>query len=267
MENESPAPRKPRRSPTIPESWSTTRIILLSLALLGIYVIGQTLAFGFLGHMFAAVACGGLLALAAATAVSLGRGLSPARDFGFASPGLMQAAAATVVALAATAPSSLLAGWSTRIHPPGPEWIELFNRHLPHGARDVAIACFAAIVVVPLIEELIFRGLLYRACRRHWGVFAAAAVSALVFALVHGEPWYLFGLVGIGTVLALVYEFSGSLVLAVWTHAVYNAFSLAMILREGGIGTEPQTEDPSLLLVLPSLALLAVALLALRRRS
>jgi len=101
---------------------------------------------------------------------------------------------------------------------------------MPDGPAAILLAFLTVVVAAPLAEELIFRGLLHRLASRMWGRWPAIMISSLVFRIVHGEPWYLFGLIGIGVVLAVVYEATGS-VLACWvTHMVHNGISLAMML-------------------------------------
>src|SRR5262249_45088953 len=48
------------------------------------------------------------------------------------------------------------------------------------------IDCVSAVVWAPILEELIFRGLLYGTLRTRLGVWPAAVGSALIFALPHG---------------------------------------------------------------------------------
>ncbi len=138
--------------------------------------------------------------------------------------------ASGLVAIAALAPTSLLAQISMHLKQPPAEWLALMEEAMPHGIWATALTIVTVVVVAPLIEELVFRGLLHRLISRKWGPWMATAISSLVFGLIHAEPWYLFGLVGIGVVLALVYEATGS-VLACWvTHLTHNAVSLGMML-------------------------------------
>ena len=81
----------------------------------------------------------------------------------------------------------------------------------------------------PLVEELLFRGLLYGWMRRHLGVLASASLSALVFASVHAIPWLIPSFFAIGVVLALLYERSGSLWPAIALHGTYNAINLVLL--------------------------------------
>ncbi|HEX7006242.1 MAG TPA: CPBP family intramembrane glutamic endopeptidase [Alphaproteobacteria bacterium] len=82
---------------------------------------------------------------------------------------------------------------------------------------------------VPLAEELIFRGLLYRWLRRHASVTASAVLSALLFGAVHGQPEVVAGGFVVGIVLALVYERSRSLWPPIIIHTVQNSVSIVLM--------------------------------------
>ncbi len=81
----------------------------------------------------------------------------------------------------------------------------------------------------PLVEELLFRGLLYGWMRRHFGVLSSASLSALLFASVHAIPWLIPSFFAIGMVLALLYERSGSLWPPIALHGTYNAINLILL--------------------------------------
>ena len=85
-------------------------------------------------------------------------------------------------------------------------------------------------ITVPVAEELLFRGLLFRWLRNRWGFAAGAFVSALVFALAHppasGSAPLIFL---IGLALAYFYERSGSLWPSMVLHGVNNAVGIAFI--------------------------------------
>src|SRR3546814_5461021 len=66
-------------------------------------------------------------------------------------------------------------------------------------------------VLVPFIEEIIFRGLLFGWLRKHLPFVAAAPAAALLFAVAH-QVWVLVPVLAfMGLVLAAVTERSGSL--------------------------------------------------------
>jgi membrane protease YdiL (CAAX protease family) len=87
--------------------------------------------------------------------------------------------------------------------------------------------CFAALgVVVPLGEEVFFRGFLYRAVLAY-GRFAAFAITIVAFVGLHlqqvwGNWGGLVALVVTGTVLTALRAYSGSTLLPAVTHLLYN---------------------------------------------
>ncbi len=93
-----------------------------------------------------------------------------------------------------------------------------------------AMLIVGACVILPILEETLFRGILYRALRRHWSFAPAAVGSAAIFAVSHlswaGMVPYLL----LGMVFAYLYERSGSLVAPWAAHGAFNGFNLAILL-------------------------------------
>lgn len=86
-----------------------------------------------------------------------------------------------------------------------------------------------AVIVAPVVEELIFRGCIYRFLKSQINRFSAQLVSGTVFAVLHANVLSFVPLVVVGIVLARVYEKTGSMAVAIWFHAFFNAFSLLML--------------------------------------
>jgi len=78
-----------------------------------------------------------------------------------------------------------------------------------------------AVVLAPLCEEFIFRGLLFRGLRRDLTLPWAAAASAAVFAIIHPSLGVI-PVFGLGLAAALAYERTGWLLAPVLAHATYN---------------------------------------------
>jgi membrane protease YdiL (CAAX protease family) len=95
-------------------------------------------------------------------------------------------------------------------------------------AYRVSLAVMA-IVTAPLTEELLFRGFLYGVVKRGTDRWFAAVFTAVLFAVVHlhvGTAPQLF-LLGMG--LAIAYEQSGSLLVPIFMHSMFNAWNIAML--------------------------------------
>ncbi len=113
--------------------------------------------------------------------------------------------------------------------------------------RPGAFVLFAlyAVIVAPVTEEFLFRGLLYRSIRDRRGVALGAIVSALAFGLVHFVPsgnWQ--GVVALqltmvitGVGLALIYERRKNLVADIAGHAAFNL--IAVVAIAAGVGVVP----------------------------
>ena len=75
----------------------------------------------------------------------------------------------------------------------------------------------------PLFEEFFFRGFVFASLRTRLGFAAACVVSSIAFSAIHLDPGSLLPLMGLGVVLAYVYEKTGSLWPAVAIHGLWNA--------------------------------------------
>ena len=97
------------------------------------------------------------------------------------------------------------------------------------AARRVPIILLA-VVVAPVTEELAFRGYLYGVIKRYLGAVPALVLSGILFALIHLNLPSFFPLLVLASVFALAYEVSGSLLVPMTMHALFNAFSLILVL-------------------------------------
>lgn len=91
-------------------------------------------------------------------------------------------------------------------------------------------------LLVPLVEELAFRGLLQGWLRERVGAKGAIALSSLIFALMHGIPALIPALLLVGGLLAWLYETSGSLWPSVAMHAAFNSIMTTLLYVALGQG-------------------------------
>lgn len=93
------------------------------------------------------------------------------------------------------------------------------------GAMVVALVG----LVLPLVEEVIFRGLLYGGLRRRTNMAVAAGVSAALFGLAHG-PVAALPTAVLGAGYALAYEYGRNLLWPWLGHAASNLAVLILYL-------------------------------------
>jgi membrane protease YdiL (CAAX protease family) len=97
------------------------------------------------------------------------------------------------------------------------------------GWESKAALVAAACLVIPVLEETLFRGILYRALRVWWSPVGAALASGLVFAVGHMSFVGLLPYLLIGVVLAGLYEKKRSLLAPAVCHAAFNAFNMVIL--------------------------------------
>jgi membrane protease YdiL (CAAX protease family) len=107
-------------------------------------------------------------------------------------------------------------------------------------AVTVVLFFLGAVIFAPMVEELLFRGVLLRALLRKFPPAAAVIGSSVVFALVHyvGDPNtlpFLPALAGLGAVLAVVTLKTGDLSMAIWIHAGFNLTTTIWFLSTSGL--------------------------------
>jgi membrane protease YdiL (CAAX protease family) len=87
------------------------------------------------------------------------------------------------------------------------------------------------VLLTPLFEEILFRGLLFFTLRNRFGAWNSALMSSLFFSLVHfySLPGFLMTFWS-GFVWAIAFERTGSLLPGIAAHAIYNLYFVAGIL-------------------------------------
>lgn len=90
-----------------------------------------------------------------------------------------------------------------------------------------ALALFVA-VLGPVCEEIFFRGFAYQAVRRRWGRRTAILATALVFSALHANAGAFPPILGLGILLAWVFEDTGSLYAPIALHVCQNGMAVAV---------------------------------------
>jgi membrane protease YdiL (CAAX protease family) len=91
------------------------------------------------------------------------------------------------------------------------------------------VVLFAAIALIaPLLEELLFRGLLQNSLSKKMPVWAAILTASAIFAAVHMDYHAFPPLLVMGAVFGLLYHLTGSLRVNILAHALNNAAALLL---------------------------------------
>lgn len=143
--------------------------------------------------------------------------------FGWSWPSSIWIGRATGWGVATIFLTNLVAGlvfWLRDIEPENPQ----LDFILPEGFTWLgAIGMTVGVgLLVPLAEEMLFRGVIHRALRQVMSFWPAVIISSGLFGLFHVEPAIAAGAALLGGICAWVYERSESIWTAVLIHAINN---------------------------------------------
>ncbi|MEO0414980.1 MAG: CPBP family intramembrane glutamic endopeptidase, partial [Verrucomicrobiota bacterium] len=99
-----------------------------------------------------------------------------------------------------------------------------------------AVSCILAVIVAPVVEELLFRGYLYPALKKQTSALFAALVSGAIFAVVHANLPAFLPLWSLAILLCLSYELTRTIWAPIGIHALFNLMNVIMLFQtnEGG---------------------------------
>lgn len=101
------------------------------------------------------------------------------------------------------------------------------------GRVDLMWLMIVGVLAAPIVEEFLFRGLLYRSMRMKAGAWMTAIATSLLFAVIHGQVLLIPSLFVLGMILAGLTERYKSIVPAIAVHALNNLAALVALAAMG----------------------------------
>jgi len=89
---------------------------------------------------------------------------------------------------------------------------------------------FAAIVIAPIAEEILFRGICLTAALKHMTAKEAVILVSVFFAFIHQHPESSLSLFILAVSLSLAYLHSANILVPILMHSFFNAFQIITIL-------------------------------------
>jgi uncharacterized protein len=103
--------------------------------------------------------------------------------------------------------------------------------YFPNGSQLTnSISFFSVVIIAPIVEEFIFRGLLLTRWSSKWGTQRSILVSSIIFGVLHGPSTV--SLFFVGLVLSFVYIKTRSLIIPILLHAGNNLFAFLLHIIE-----------------------------------
>lgn len=112
---------------------------------------------------------------------------------------------------------------------PAPGWFwEMFNRIFENDFGFFG-AFMKVVIIAPVVEELIFRGVIMHGLMRNYSKATAIFCSGLLFALFHLNPWQFPATFMLGALLGWLLIETRNILLAIAGHAINNLLVLLAI--------------------------------------
>ncbi len=99
----------------------------------------------------------------------------------------------------------------------------------------------AVVVMIPIAEELLFRGILQGELRRVAPAWLAIAITVLIFSFFHILPFQIAFVIIPGLVLSVVYELTRNILIPILMHMAYNFFGGGIFSRLIGLPEDDMT--------------------------
>lgn len=116
---------------------------------------------------------------------------------------------------------------------PPPDRQEILEAVATTGTR-AWLLILVAVLLAPLVEEIVYRGMLFQSLRHRLGLWPAVGLSSLTFAFVHlellAQPLAIAALLVLGVWLAAAFHRTGSLLVPIVAHALFNGVAVALTL-------------------------------------
>ena len=107
------------------------------------------------------------------------------------------------------------------------EWIDSYTEsasQLSNGG--LIVSTIVTVITAPIVEEMTFRGYMYKGLKTGMPMFAAMLISSWVFGLVHGEViWVIYASL-LGLAFTWTTEKCGSLLASMIVHMTFNLFGV-----------------------------------------
>ncbi|WP_042225411.1 CPBP family intramembrane glutamic endopeptidase [Oceanobacillus manasiensis] len=89
-------------------------------------------------------------------------------------------------------------------------------------ARATPLFILIPAIIAPVLEEIIFRKIIFGELYKRTNFFIAALISAFIFGIIHGEPQHIIVYGSMGLVFAFLYVKTKRILVPIFVHAAMN---------------------------------------------
>lgn len=84
-------------------------------------------------------------------------------------------------------------------------------------------------LIAPILEEVIFRKIIFGSFYKRFNFFVSALLSAFIFGIIHGEPQHILIYAGMGFVFAFLYVKTKRIIVPIIVHMAMNSTTVLLL--------------------------------------
>lgn len=112
---------------------------------------------------------------------------------------------------------------------PPPDVIEGLEKLIAIDGPSILVAKLFVLCLLPgICEEVFFRGFCQGSLEAKWGRWVALLTASILFALLHGNPWYFHLYFILGLIMGWLYIISKTLIIPIAFHVMNNAWTITV---------------------------------------
>ena len=116
-----------------------------------------------------------------------------------------------------------------RFSPVPEDYADAIRELKPTTAAQFVITFTGLCLLVPLAEEIVFRGIIQQVFARNMSAWIAVMLAGATFGAVHLNPHLLISITVFGCFLGYIYHVTGNLAYTIVAHAIFNTVAFAQL--------------------------------------
>jgi membrane protease YdiL (CAAX protease family) len=122
-----------------------------------------------------------------------------------------------------------------RFSPVPEEYAQQIRELKPEGAFQFTVTLLGLCLLVPVAEEIVFRGMIQRIFSRNMGAVTGVLLAGAIFGAVHLNAHLLISITAFGWFLGFLFETTGNLTYPMVAHAIFNGVAMAQLVTDESV--------------------------------
>ena len=164
-----------------------------------------------------------------------------ARQLRIRRPGLTLTLYVTLATIAMVAVVDHVYVISQQFMPEPEAYLDTLKMLKPSGILPTALTFVGLCIVIPIAEEVVFRGIIQRVFERNMGGIVALLLAGTFFGVLHFNPQLLLSMTSFGIFVGFIFYATSNLTYTILAHAVLNTVAFVQLTFGSGddLGTAP----------------------------